>query len=149
MSTKPIPSDPELYERVKREVYKKRRALMAERWKKLGKDPKLATGHSAYASGHVVQEYKRRFAQKHGSRKKPYKGQKPTATTGLQRWFTEAWMSDTGETRYTSKDSVYRPTKRVTKDTPVTFLELSPSDIARAKRTKGSSGHVRRFTSPK
>lgn len=119
------PSDTQLYEKVKKQIYKK------------------YPQHSAYRSGLLVQEYKKQFKDKYG-RKSPYKGSKPVKT-GLSRWFKEKWVSDTGKTRYTSKSSVYRPSIRVTKNTPVTFSELSEKEIKRAKREKARTGRVKQF----
>ena len=128
MAPPPTPTDATLYDAVKRQVYKKNPT------------------HSAYRSGQVVKEYKKRFAAAHGVSKSPYLGAKPTGpATGLTRWFMEDWKSDTGKYRYTSKSSVYRPTKRITRKTPTTFSELSQSRLRRAKNEKRTSGRVGRF----
>ena len=121
-----IPTDNKLYSRVKSRIYKKYPV------------------HSAYRSGLLVKAYKKEFARlkKPGS---PYKGKKPP--TGLSRWFREKWRSDTGKVGYTSKSSVYRPTRRITRSTPTTFSELTPSQIKEAKKEKASSGRVKRFKS--
>jgi len=116
------PRDPVLYARVKRSIYKK------------------YPTHSAYRSGLLVQAYKKAYKGK-GS---PYIGKKPTKT-GLTRWFKEDWKSDTGKYRYTSKSSVYRPTRRVTSKTPRTFGELSAKELRAAKRKKARVGRVNRF----
>jgi hypothetical protein len=92
--------------------------------------------HSAYRSGLIVRTYKRLGGV--------YPGKKPTRT-GLVRWFKEDWKSNTGKYGYTSKSSVYRPTKRVTKNTPKTFSELTPKELIRAKREKSRTGHVKKF----
>ena len=92
--------------------------------------------HSAYRSGLIVKEYKRQ-----GGR---YSGPRPR-TTGLARWFRENWKSNTGRYGYTAKSSVYRPTKRITKKTPVTFSELTPRQLVRAKREKAAKGRVSTF----
>ena len=122
----PKPVDQTLYDQVKQKVYKR--------------NPK----HSAYRSGVVVKEYKNAFAKKHGKSRSPYIGKKPKLT-GLSRWFKEDWKSDTGEYQYTSKSSVYRPSRRVTKKTPKTFSELTPSQLRRAKLEKGKTGRVQKF----
>ena len=122
---KRTPVDPKMYERVKKRIYKKY--------------PK----HSAYRSGLLVQAYKKEFAKKYG-KKQAYTGKK-TTREGLARWFAENWKSDTGNYRYTSKRSVYRPTKRITKDTPLTFSELTKKELLRAKRTKARKGRIARF----
>ncbi len=127
----PEPVDPELYAKVKMEVY-------AEHEK-----------HSAYRSGILVQRYKARFAEKHGARKKPYKGTKPTKKQkGLKRWFAEDWRNESGEIGYDKKNTLYRPKNRVTKDTPTTWGELTPAEIKAAKKEKKTKGRVKRFTNP-
>ena len=113
-----FPTNPQLYSRVKRDIIREYPI------------------HSAYRSGLIVRRYKELGGG--------YNGPKPTKT-GLIRWFKEDWKSDTGRYGYTSKSSVYRPTKRITKDTPKTFSELTPQELARAKREKARTGQVRRF----
>jgi len=120
------PSDTTLYSRVKKQIY--------------AKYPK----HSAYRSGILVQTYKNAFGKKYGNGKSPYKGQKPKLT-GLSRWFKENWRSDNGRVGYSSKDSVYRPTKRITSKTPTTFSELSKKRIRASKREKSKTGRVKKF----
>jgi hypothetical protein len=110
------PKNVALYERVKKSIHMK---------------------PSAYRSGLIVKKYK----QLGGT----YIGPKPKFT-GLSRWFAENWKSDTGKYRYTSKSSVYRPTKRVTSKTPKTFSELTRSQVLRAKREKARTGRVKVFS---
>lgn len=131
----PEPVDKELYNSIKTRIYAQRKRSMIRRWKQLGKDTSKVTGHSAYAVGQVIQEYKRKFKDKHGDRASPYRGKK-TPTKGLARWYKEQWKTDSGDSRYTAKDSVFRPTKRVTKDTPTTFSELSIKQLKSAKQQK-------------
>ena len=119
------PTDLKLYEKVAKSIKKKY--------------PK----HSAYRSGLLVKFYKESFEKKYGKSKKPYKGKKNK--DGLTRWFKEEWKSDTGKTKYTSKSSVYRPTKRISKKTPATFKELSKKEIEKAKKEKAKTGRVKRF----
>lgn len=119
------PSDPQLYERVKRSIYRKH--------------PK----HSAYRSGLVVQAYKRSYKKKHGS-SRAYRGSKPQRS-GLSRWFKEKWRNQRGEVGYRYRSDVYRPTRRVTSKTPKTFSELSRNRLRSAQREKSRSGRVRRF----
>ena len=117
------PADPQLYESVKRRVY--------ERYPK----------HSAYRSGHLVREYKESFARKHGATRKPYVGEKKG---GLTRWFAERWRNESGGVGY-DNNMLYRPTVRVTKDTPKTWSELKPAAIKAAKAEKRKKGRVTRF----
>ena len=64
---------------------------------------------------------------------------------GISRWFRERWTSDKGTTNYPCKNSVYRPTIRITKDTPATFSELTPEELKRAKNEKYEKGRVKKF----
>ena len=121
----PSPRDPKLYERVKRDIYKK------------------YPQHSAYRSGLLVQAYKKSFRKKYGS-KSPYTGKK-TKRSGLARWYAEDWRNQRGEVGYKYKSDVYRPTRRITKKTPITFSELSPREIRRARRSKSRTRRVSRF----
>lgn len=112
------PTDKKLYEKVKEEVYKKY--------------PK----HSAYRSGHLVREYKKAGGK--------YSG-KESQKTGLNRWFNENWKNQRNETGYKYKSDVYRPTRRITKETPTTFKELSKKEIDSARREKAKTGKVKQF----
>ena len=112
------PINKELYEQVKKEVY--------------AKYPK----HSAYRSGLLVQEYKRRGGT--------YEGKK-NSKKGLEKWMAERWLNEKGEIGYKHKNSIYRPTIRITKDTPATFAELTPQEIERARREKYLKGRVKKF----
>jgi hypothetical protein len=67
--------------------------------------------HSAYRSGQLVKKYKEMGGT--------YSGKKPD--DGLSRWFKEDWK-DIGGKEY----PVYRPTKRVSNDTPLTASEIDP-----------------------
>lgn len=127
-NTNPVPVDPGLYATVKKQVYAR------------------YPTHSAYRSGHLVREYKERFAEKHGARKRPYRGSKPSkADGGLKRWFAEEWVNESGEIGYDKKNTLYRPSKRVTDRTPATWDELSKKDVRTAKREKKATGRVKRF----
>ena len=121
----PEPVDMKLYNKVKASVYKK--------------IPK----HSAYRSGIVVQKYKKSFKKLKGN-KRPYKGKK-TKNRGLKRWFLEDWRNQRGEIGYKRKGDIYRPSKRITKKTPITLKELSTKQIKRARREKTKKGRVKRF----
>ena len=111
------PADSKLYEEVKAKIYKQ-----------------IPT-HSAYRSGLIVQEYKRRGGK--------YEGPKPKA--GLTRWFKEDWRNQKGEVGYKKRGDIYRPTKRVTEKTPVTLQELTPGELKTAMRKKVAKGRVDRF----
>lgn len=89
----PIIDNPKLYERVKEDSYK------------------IYDKPSAYRSGWIVAEYKRRGGT-YTEDNKP---------KDLKRWFEEEW-GDIGGKDY----PVYRPYKRVNKDTPLTASEIDP-----------------------
>ena len=112
------PKDKQLYEKVKKEVY--------------AKYPQ----HSAYRSGLLVKTYKERGGT--------YEGKKDD-NTGLGRWFRESWKSQRGTEGYKTKSDVYRPTVRITKDTPTTFKELTKEQIEKARREKAKTGRVSKF----
>jgi len=70
---------------------------------------------SAYKSGWIVKTYKERGGE--------YVGDKPVKT-GIARWFKEEWK-DIGGLDY----PVFRPTKRITKETPLTPAEIDPKNL--------------------
>ncbi len=119
--SKPQPTDKELYERIKKRVYKR--------------IPK----HSAYRSGIVVKEYKEAGGK--------YSGDKSKGKLG--RWFKEEWKNQRGGTGYKKKGDIYRPTKRITKDTPATHKELTPAQKKKAMKEKKDTGRVKRFKKEK
>lgn len=125
---RPEPRNKKLYEQVKKEAKKK-----------------FKSWPSAYASGWLVQEYKRRGGT--------YYGRKPT-DTGLQRWFDEEWVNicepkykpcgrPVGGMKNYAKEYPYcRPLIRITSKTPKTVGELSSSEIKKRcsiKRSKQNS----------
>lgn len=120
------PTDLELYNKIKKKTMKK--------------IPK----HSAYRSGVIVKTYKKKFKEKYGNKKSPYTGKK-TKKKGLSRWFKEKWVNQRGEVGYKYKSDIYRPSKRITKKTPVTHKELSKKQIKRARTIKYKKGRVHRF----
>ena len=112
------PANPKLYQTVKDEIYKQ-----------------IPT-HSAYRSGLLVQEYKRRGGK--------YIGRRPK-TEGLVRWFMEDWRNQRGGVGYKKPGDIYRPTKRITGKTPVTLQELTPGELRAAMRKKATKGRVDKF----
>ena len=73
---------------------------------------------NAFYSGLAVQEYKRR-----GGR---YSGKKPSPKENtLRRWYAEQWKN----LAPTDDIIVFRPTKRITRDTPLTTSEISKQEI--------------------
>lgn len=120
-----LPKDMILYNKIKKGVYEKY--------------PK----HSAYRSGILVKEYKKAYNKKYGN-DNSYTGKK-TEKKGLARWFKEEWKNQRGEVGYSKNIDVYRPTKRVTKETPLTFGELSKYEIQKAQKEKKSKGRIYKF----
>ena len=108
----------ELYDKIKKQIYTKYPV------------------HSAYRSSLLVQEYKRRGGT--------YLGAK-NSNKGLAKWHKETWLNQRGEVGYKNKSDVYRPTVRVTKDTPTTFKELTKEQIEKAKVEKAKTGRVKKF----
>ena len=55
----------------------------------------------------------------------------------LKRWFKEDWRTPSGSKDYSDGDVVFRPTKKVSKDTPKTYSELkSEADIKKLAEDK-------------
>lgn len=82
---------------------------------------KIYKTHSAYKSGWIVKTYKKRG----GTYREDHKPKL------LKRWFKEEW-GDIGGKSY----PVYRPFKRVTKDTPLTAFEIDPIQAKQQIRRK-------------
>lgn len=106
------PSNPALYEKAKKIVYAQ------------------YSKPSAYRSGALVKKYKEM-----GGTYKDDGKEKP-----LKRWFKEDWRNvDPGKTK--TSYPVYRPTKRVSKKTPLTVGELDPADLkAKSKKKQQIKG---------
>jgi len=77
---------------------------------------KVYSKPSAYKSGWIVKKYKE-LGGEYSDDKKPRK---------LKRWFKEEWK-DIGGLEY----PVYRPTKRVNKETPLIPSEINPEQLKR------------------
>jgi hypothetical protein len=123
---KPIPRDIILYDKIKNEISNKYK-------------------HSAYRSGLIVKKYKNEYSKKY-NRDDAYIGEKPKLSN-LSRWFLEEWTTDRGDKGYKYKNDIYRPTKRINKDTPITLSELTKDQIIKAKKEKATTGRVKRFQS--
>lgn len=63
----------------------------------------------------------------------------------LKRWFKEEWKTPRGKEGYSKGDRTFRPTKRISSETPVTWSELSKSERARAAKEKREKGRVSRY----
>lgn len=122
----PEPIDKKLYNKIKKEIYKK------------------IPNHSAYRSGILVKKYKEKFADKYGNKKSPYKGTR-TKKKGLKRWFDEEWVNQRGEVGYKYKNDIYRPKYRITDKTPTTHEELTKNQIKKARTIKYRKGRVNEF----
>ena len=67
----------------------------------------------------------------------------------LKRWFKEKWRTPRGKKGYSGTDRTFRPTVRVSKDTPATWSELTKSERARAAKEKREKGRVSRYKKKK
>ena len=123
---KPYPKDKNLYNKTKKNVYKKY--------------PK----HSAYRSGILVKTYKKNFYKKYGNNVDPYIGKKNNYK-GLKRWFNEKWRNQRGEIGYKYKNDIYRPTKKITKNTPKILKNLTKKNIKKYRVEKYKKGRVKKF----
>ena len=74
---------------------------------------------------------------------------KTKAGLRLKRWFKEDWRTPRGNKDYSKGENTFRHTKRISKDTPSTWSELSPSEKARAKKEKNTKGRVSRYKKKK
>lgn len=132
----PKPTNPKLYAKVKSEAKRK-----------------FNVWPSAYASGWLVKEYKRRGGK--------YSGSKPSKSTGLNRWFEEEWINvcklpkkvpcgrpKTSLVEWKKKYPYCRPSKRINKSTPVTASELSKGEIKK-RCTQKRKSPMKRVTSTK
>lgn len=120
------PNDTKLYNRVKAEAKRK-----------------FNVWPSAYASGWLVKEYKRRGGTYSGKTKK---------TEGLSRWFKEQWINvcklpkivpcgrpKTDLATWKKKYPYCRPNKRISSQTPRTAKELSHREIEKRCKRKRKS----------
>lgn len=113
----PTPNNKQLYENVKKKVYRR--------------IPK----HSAYRSAQVVKEYKNAGGTYSGDRTKGK----------LTRWFDEEWKNQRGGEGYKRKGDYYRPTKKISKDTPTTHKELTSTEKKKASNTKAQGKRIKQF----
>tara|TARA_R100000773_G_C4169809_1_gene84000 strand:+ start:475 stop:729 length:255 start_codon:yes stop_codon:yes gene_type:complete len=69
-----------------------------------------------------------------------------TPLKNLRRWFEEDWRTPKGKKGYSKGDSgIFRPTRKVSSETPKTYSELSDADIARAKKERRTRGRVSKY----
>jgi len=100
-------NDKEIYEKAKKEVYAK------------------YTKPSAYRSGALVKKYKELGGTYSGDKTKK----------GLVRWFKEDWK-DVNPNKTKTSYPVYRPTKRISKDTPLTLKEIDKTNLKTQAKLK-------------
>ena len=82
---------------------------------------KIYKKSSAYKSGFIVKLYKE-LGGRYEDDNKP---------KALKRWFAEEWQ-DVGHQAY----PVYRPTRRITNDTPLTIDEIDEADLKKQIKRK-------------
>ena len=63
----------------------------------------------------------------------------------LKRWFKEDWRTPSGDKDYSKGEKTFRPTKRISKDTPVTWSELTLAEKRAARKEKRQKGRVARY----
>jgi hypothetical protein len=111
---------------------------------------RVARWPSAYASGQVVQEYKRAMQAKG----KPAYPPAPAADAPkpLARWYAEKWIDiKTGKPCGSVKTDNYyptcRPSKRITESTPVTANQLTSADkrkmVAQKQKKREATVHYK------
>ena len=131
MTTKPVPSDPDLYGKVKKEA-----------------DAKFLAQTSIYKSAWIVREYKKRGGKYDQPKPKMNKND-----SGLPRWFKEEWVDTNRPIRQNGKVVGYepcgrskastngtyplcRPLHRITPQTPLTVNEIPKSALKKANQEK-------------
>ena len=125
-----------LYQRIKDEIHA-RLAREGGRW-------------SARASQELVNKYKQRGGTYTGS--KPRGSVNPRGEGGLIQWQKEQWKDQHGRPCGSGKKGEVvkcRPSKRVNKSTPVTWKEMTPSQIKKAEKEKKEVGMGNRAPSIK
>tara|TARA_R100000995_G_scaffold80975_1_gene53354 strand:+ start:491 stop:1372 length:882 start_codon:yes stop_codon:yes gene_type:complete len=70
---------------------------------------------------------------------------KTAAGLRLKRWFKEDWRTPRGKKDYKGGENTFRPTKRISKDTPSTWGELSKGEKRRAQVEKNTKGRVSKY----
>lgn len=114
MDKKPKPLNMDLYDKVKKYA------------------DTIYEKHSAYKSGFIVKTYKKMGGTYSGVKK----------TSDLKRWYDEDW-TDINPNKTDLSYPVYRPTKRINKETPLTFDEIDKEDLLKQsiikQKIKGKS----------
>lgn len=63
----------------------------------------------------------------------------------LNRWFKEEWETPSGEQDYSKGENTFRPTKKVSSETPSTWSDLTAAEKAAAQREKNTKGRVTKY----
>jgi hypothetical protein len=130
-----VPTNKKLYNQIKKKV-----------------KARVKVWPSAYASGQLVREYKRRGGK--------YKTKRKTSFGSLKRWFKEQWVdvcrpkgkgyATCGRKSSSRKGYPYcRPLKRVSKDTPRTVREIGKKKIKEMCKRKRKNPYKRHFVNYK
>jgi len=101
-------------------LYKQAMAIVYSQYKK----------PSAYRSGALVKKYKLLYREKYGNDDAYEEDGAAKKNRPLARWFMEGWGSVGGAY------PTYRPTVRVTADTPKTVSEIPPERLAEQIKLK-------------
>jgi len=125
MSSSSIPKDIKLYDKIKKKLFIEYPV------------------NSAYRSGNLVKKYIKAYEEKYKN-KEAYEGYK-NKEVGLTRWYNEKWVNQRGEIGYKYDGDIYRPSKRITSNTPKTHSELTKKQIIKAITEKKNNGRVRKF----
>tara|TARA_R100000541_G_scaffold45170_1_gene52215 strand:+ start:81 stop:674 length:594 start_codon:yes stop_codon:yes gene_type:complete len=68
----------------------------------------------------------------------------------LKRWFKEKWETPSGKKDYSkTNENTFRPTVKVSKDTPSTWNELTSAEKAAARKEKNTKGRVSTYKKKK
>ena len=70
---------------------------------------------------------------------------KTQAGLNLKRWFKEDWRTPKGKKGYEGGENTFRPTKKISSKTPLTWNELTPAEKARGQKEKNTKGRVSRY----
>ena len=75
----------------------------------------------------------------------PFKVRKTKEGLALKRWFKEKWETPRGNEDYEEGENTFRPTRRVSSETPPTWNELTDAERAAAKKEKKTKGRVSKY----
>jgi hypothetical protein len=70
---------------------------------------------------------------------------KPSPFKNLKRWFEEEWRTPEGNKDYSEGENTFRPTKKISKETPKTWSEVTPASKAKAQKEKDTKGRVTEY----